>query len=803
MEYSLVRAEGHGWCVESIELQDGEPEEVFCLTVPGSHRFSLSAGVFTSNCRLSWVTKPYREHSVGYAIRQMQAWRLAMGSTDISLVAPDPPVYSQKKELLARILGEVTDEVDASSMRIDDYLADPDFALLMSIAGADSMTLGLEGNSQRMRDLAGKGTTDDDVCEVTERAIRAGIKRIKLYMITNWPGETEHDVMRIVELGRRLAAIRESFGEAARSVRIQFSWTPLLIEAQTPLQWFEVTVPDYQLQRAMDRLRDYRIDMKIGAKANPAKLAFFQACQRASRDAGEALADVIEGIGKPTWGGFPKDMQARLDAALIGRGFLNGLADLFGERFEGDLFGWEHIDTGVDKGLMWQVYRDMVRFLTGTDAATYDNEARGEARGNEWLDRCDHGCQGSACGACDAKDYHLRRDYIEAGKNDRDLRADPPAPLDHTTVARMLRLRVRRPAAYRFASAEFLRFHIRAAAYRACAATGFPEIAKRTVSLASDAASYRDRSAGVDYAEFGITAPVDAGPQLEEFTAHLMRELAPHLELEDVQVLPPAAKMPSRPVGYWELELDTPAAELEGYLARWQGSDRVRFLLKSDSFYAGPQADWINAKEHVADFWVARNGTRIVVRMLLTGKLGPYQAVQALLGKNSWLPLARWPAIRLGFYRPRAQVGVLACCGCGGPIPEGLMGEESDPDYCPRCRDAAEGIIIAGLERAGVLQGDRCFAQCGEKSVDYLYASVLDLQAEVDAGSADPHLKAATALFELPEDQVTRPMRWWAKVLNMMACTGTGTERAAVEFGLDRTLLQAMVDRYHQVVLAA
>lgn len=677
----------------------------------GDAEIARGCTCWCSFCRLSWVTKPYREHSVGYAIRQMQAWRLAMGPTDISLVAPDPPVYSQKKELLARILGEVTDEVDASSMRIDDYLADPDFALLMSIAGADSMTLGLEGNSQRMRDAAGKGTTDDDVCEVVERAIRAGIKRIKLYMITNWPGETEHDVMRIVELGARLAAIRDGLNQP--SVRIQFSWTPLLIEAQTPLQWFEVTVPDYQLQRAMDRLRDYRIDMKIGAKANPNKLAFFQACQRASRDAGEALADVIEGIGKPTWGGFPKDMQARLDAALVGRGFRNGLADLFGERFEGDLFGWEHIDTGVDKGLMWQVYRDMVRFLTGTDAATYDNEARGEARGNEWVERCNDGCQGAACGACDAKDYHLRRDYIEAGKNDRDLSVEPVEPLDHTTVARMLRLRLRRPERYRFASAEFLRFHIRAAAYRACAATGFPEIAKRTVSLASDAASYRDRSAGVDYAEFGITAPVADGPLLDEFTAHLMRELAPHLELEAVQVLPPAAKMPSRPVGYWELELDVPAAELEGHLARWQASDRVRFLLKSDSFYAGPQADWINAKEHVADFWVARNGTRIVVRMLLTGKLGPYQAVQALLGKNSWLPLARWPAIRLGFYRPRAQVGVLACCGCGGPIPEGLMGEESDPDYCPRCRDAAEEIIIAGLERSGVLQGDESFAQVG------------------------------------------------------------------------------------------
>ena len=68
-----------------------------------------------------------------------------MGSTDISLVAPDPPMYSQKLALVSAILENVTDEVDASSMRIDDYLANPHLAMLMHVAGTDSLTLGLEG----------------------------------------------------------------------------------------------------------------------------------------------------------------------------------------------------------------------------------------------------------------------------------------------------------------------------------------------------------------------------------------------------------------------------------------------------------------------------------------------------------------------------------------------------------------------------------------------------------------------------------------------------------------------------------
>jgi radical SAM superfamily enzyme YgiQ (UPF0313 family) len=650
-------------------------------------------------CRLGWVTKPARQHSVGYIAGAAGQLRRNMGSVDIALVAPDPPMHTQRKAVVAALLEQVTDEVDASSMRVDDYLADEDFSLLMAIGGADSLTLGLEGNSQRMRDLAGKGLADDDVCRVVSKAIRSGIRRIKLYMISNWPGEDEHDVMRVVGLARRLADIRVQLG--CPDVRIQFSWTPLLIEAATPLQWFGVTAPDYTLQRAMDMLRDLHIDLKLGTKANPAKLAFFQACQRASREAGEALADVIEGIGTASWGGFPADMASRLDAALIARGFRNGLADLFGERFEHDLLGWEHIDTGVDKALLWRVYRDMVEFLEGTDSAAYDEQYDGATSGNEWVPRCDQSCQGRACGACDRKDLRIRTKMIRAAAAERDLETEPVIPVDHTTVACRVRFAVHRPAdAHRFASAEFLRFHIRAAAFRAAEASGLPPIAKREVRLASDPLAYRDRSAGLDYAEIGVTRP--PGEELGLFLKVLRKELRPQLEMDAgaFMLLPAAARMPARPVSFWELETGDEDI-LAAALRWWDGQDKVPVLIKSDSFYAGEQAEREDAKRHVADYWAARDGQRVVLRMLLTGRLGPYQAAQSLLRKASWLPLAVNPAVRLGFYAPGATAPG-ACAGCGGGIPENLLGEASG-ESCPRCADEAAGKIIAGLRRAGVL----------------------------------------------------------------------------------------------------
>jgi radical SAM superfamily enzyme YgiQ (UPF0313 family) len=651
-------------------------------------------------CRLSWVTKPPRQEPVENTIPRALAWRRAMGSTEISLVAPDPPMHTQKKRLIAALLEHVTDRVDASSMRIDDYNdGSDDFAMLLQVSGTDSITLGLEGNSQRMRDLAGKGTSDDDVAETVTRAIRAGIRKIKLYFITNWPGEEHGDVMRIVELGKRLADIRDGFGEAARGVQIIFSWTPLLIEAQTPLQWFAITPPDYMLAEAFRELMEnHRIWIKIGSKAAPEKLAFFQACQRASRDVGEAITDVIEAYGSASWGGFPRDMRERLDAALVCRGFANGLDDIFGERFEHDLLGWEHIDTGVAKSLMWRVYRDMVELLENTDADTYDEECTEGYHGNEWVPRCDQQCSGTACGACDRRDLELRREYVQAARLERDLAAEPVRPVDHSTVAQKVRLRVERPASSRFITNESLAFIIRRAAYLAEAdmerrGRPVPPIASRSVRLASGGTGYRERSAGVDYAEFAFTRQADSS-DIGEYLIKLAVHMNTWLKWTGLhQVLPAAAKLPSRPVSLWELEVAEPAEAVRGRLHWWDGAEKVPVLIRAESFYAGATSEPGDAKEHVADFWVTRDGQRTVLKMVLTGRLGPYQAYAALMGKASWIEAARFTAQRLEFFNG----GAWLCSGCGLPVPSNLLDVPWSDELCPRCADMYAGRVVAGL----------------------------------------------------------------------------------------------------------
>lgn len=686
--------------LDQVNLLD-EPPLLYCGWGMGGGDVEVAKGcpAWCSFCRASWISKPYRQESVGRAVERAGRLRLNTGAPAMFPFALDIPFHTQKKELFAGLLEQVSGKVDASSYRVDDYLNDPEFAMLMSVSGQTGLTLGIEGNDQRMRDLAGKGISDEDIIEAVTRAIRSGIIRIKLYMISNWPGEEPADTMRIAELGKKLAEIRDQLGRPG--VRIQFSWTPLLLEAQTPMQWFAVTAPDYTLQKVMDELRPYRIDFKIGSKAHPEKLALFQACQRASREAGEAIVDVFEELGTASWGGFAKDMKDRLDRALIAHGFRNGLEDLFGERHHGDLLGWEHVSTGVSRKLMWDTYRRMVEFLEGTDADSYEEQFDANYRGSEWVARCDERCSGKACGVCDRKDLELRQKYTRL--TDRSLVERPVQRLDHATVASIIRFRVWKPEKYRFVAAEALADIIRRAAFRVSDATGFPAIAAESVRLASDGQRFRDRSAGVDIAEFGVTRHVTIEGAWE-FVGKMSAHLAPWLEQWEtnaLKLLPRDAGMPKNPPSLWELEITREPEVVRAKLAAWAEAPSVPVKLRAETLYAGVTAEDGDAKQHVRDFWLARDGHRYMLRMVLAGQLGPYQAYAALMGLPSWLSAARNTAVRRAFFGDYGNPGGTllreACIGCGYAIPAGLLGEPFDDDYCPRCLDGARGDLVAAL----------------------------------------------------------------------------------------------------------
>jgi hypothetical protein len=663
-----------------------------------------------SFCRLSWLTKPYRQRSVAYSAEHAQHWHINMGAVELSPFAPDTPMHTQRKLLIAELL-KINDEADSVAMRVDDFIADGDYMHVQALGGMDAVTLGLEGNSQRMRDLVGKGTSDKDVEEAVTRGIRAGIRKFKLFMITNLPGETPADVLRIVRLARRLAAIRDELGQP--SVRLQFSWTPLLIEAGTPFQWFAPTPPDHTLIKVAELFRDLKIDFKIGTKADPAKVAFFQLCQRASAEVGEAIIDVLQDLDLACWGGVPRDMRDRLEKALVAHGFRNGFDDCFDERFAGDLFGWEYLDTGVSKDLMWKTYLQMVEFLEGSDADTYDELFNDGYHGNEWVARCDTQCLGKSCGACAPPDLKLRTGYIRAAAADAEFDLASVHPVDQSSIAQRILVPISRLTDYRFVGNDHWRFAVRRAAYMAAHVmenslpAGF-SIAKRSIRFASDGFDAKGIQ-GADYVEFGVTRALP-DDLMRLFLEGMGVVLAPWIKLDETWQ-PRAHNAALRKdvgVSFCMLPLieDTPKALTE-HLARWDAASYIPLKLRKDSSYFGSASEEVNAKDYVEDLWVTGQGAQLQLKMLLRGMAGPYQVHAVLTGRGSWISTMAQPVGRFDFFtadstgRAALNDDLLRppCVVCGGRLPVSLSGHTDDTmKWCPRCLDEASWKVLAGLK---------------------------------------------------------------------------------------------------------
>lgn len=688
--------------LDKIEPLD-DPPLLFTDPSMGSGDIEASRGcpAWCSFCRLTFAQKPFRQRSVEYMTsfgRQLQA---NVGGVELSPFGPDFPFQTNKNQLLRSLLEGVTDRIDSVAQRIDDFISDDTYLMLQTAGGATSVTLGLEGVSQRMRDLVGKATSESEVREAVTRGIRAGFRKFKLFMIVGLPGEDHDDIDRIVQMGRDLAAIRDSL--AADKVIIQFSFTPLLYEAQTPFQWFSCwPVPDHALIGALEELRQLRILTKIGTKAEPNKVHFFQLCQRASRLAGEAIVDVLCELEQGCWGGVPRDMITRLESALKHRGFAGGMADLFGERGYTDMLGWEFIDTGISRDLLWSVYAQMREFAARTDGASYDAMFDGRYHGQEWLVRCDEACMGNSCGVCNRKDLELRRGYLQAAEADRLVRPTAVRKVDQSTVAIRIRARLTRPREFRWADNGFARHLLRRAGYRAQEALdgAAPCVSKTLIRFASDAHAWRDWTCGADYVEFGLTQRIrrlngDEG----KYMTILANELRPWVIMTRWTPYPAAVSMRSAE-GYslWQLEIDDDPALMRGRLADWDLSEYVPLNLHSEGAYFAGYSEEVNGKGLVDELWLARDRNRLLLKMLARRRAGPYQVYAALRGKASIIGATAHPAMCLDVFTGRED-GTLDgtwCVRCAQLIPVSLDGREWDAEYCPRCADEVAGLVLAG-----------------------------------------------------------------------------------------------------------
>ena len=205
-------------------------------------------------CTAGFIYRPPRLPDLNKTYDSMMQTLGGQGKTaqTIGLVGPSVTDHPQLPALAKRI----TDEgktISFSSLRME-TLTDELVGLILK-SGQKTLTVAVDGPSERMRDVINKAATDDFIIENCRFLTRKGILHLKIYSIIGLPHETDDDIEQFIRLIER---VQEVYVDECRNLgrigRVTISLSPLVPKPGTPFQWHPMEKVK-SLKKKFSRLR--------------------------------------------------------------------------------------------------------------------------------------------------------------------------------------------------------------------------------------------------------------------------------------------------------------------------------------------------------------------------------------------------------------------------------------------------------------------------------------------------------------------------------------------------------------------
>jgi radical SAM superfamily enzyme YgiQ (UPF0313 family) len=303
-------------------------------------------------CGIGWKYRPYRERSPEVMVEALVENKNNSGATALCPIATEFAYYSHKRKLISE-LAKYSRNVDPLSMRIDAFASDEEFDIFLRKLHMNQVALGVEGVSQRLRNRLMKGISEEEILKACEIAVHAGFGKMKFFMIANID-ETWEDFEEFLSL---LAKVVEMKNRAKVKLQIKASWTPLFIEACTPLQWKKPTILqdniDWKLVHS--RLKALGVEMKYGVKRNFKFMRISQAMHMGDTRFAEAVALAAYESDRPFYTGFNDEAIPLIEKYMGQTGY--SWDYLLREKAEDEDFIWDVVDRGVEKGTLLKLWK--------------------------------------------------------------------------------------------------------------------------------------------------------------------------------------------------------------------------------------------------------------------------------------------------------------------------------------------------------------------------------------------------------------------------------------------------------------
>jgi radical SAM family uncharacterized protein len=310
-------------------------------------------------CQAGMVQRPVRERSPESLVRWGRELLRSTGYDELSLASLSSTDYGRIGELLS-LLGE---ELRGCGVRLSlPSLRTDRFSLELAGSLGEGKRTGLtfapEAGSSRLRQAANKNVSEEDLFQVLEAAYAAGWRRVKLYYMIGFPGETDEDVGSIARSVH--AALRGRGGGRLAGMKLSVSLSTLVPKSHTPLQWDgQLGVPETLRRQQMlkEALRTRQVDLRW----HQAEMSYLEGLlSRGDRRLFAVVRKAAErGRGFENWSEM-FDWEIWREALAE-----EGLDPAFyveRERGEDEVFPWEHLSGGVGRGFLWE---ERLKYLEG------------------------------------------------------------------------------------------------------------------------------------------------------------------------------------------------------------------------------------------------------------------------------------------------------------------------------------------------------------------------------------------------------------------------------------------------------
>jgi len=310
-------------------------------------------------CQPGMLTRPARDVAPDQVVAAVEKGMQATGYNEFSLLSLSCSDYLSLPAVGLEIKNHLKDHnisLSLPSQRVDRF--DENIAHIIGGTRKTSLTFAPEAGTQRMRDIINKGLTNSELLRGVKTAYDQGWDKVKLYFMIGLPGETDVDVVGIVETIRWLQRECQSRGRKRLGVNVTISnFTP---KPHTPFQWHSVSTAEFERKQALLRA-EFRFLKGVKVNFTDVRISAMEDfLGRGDRRLAPVIRRAWElGAGMDAWW---ENIERAFGAwtQAIGEA---GLTWKYRQLEAGEWYGtpgaapaqldiplpWDHIETGIDK----------------------------------------------------------------------------------------------------------------------------------------------------------------------------------------------------------------------------------------------------------------------------------------------------------------------------------------------------------------------------------------------------------------------------------------------------------------------